>query len=593
MLDNYGEETKPLFKLLKTEAFRFVIVRYNHSSFIQKLEKDLIRLFPERPFKKVSAQKSDYQHITQAYYALNNGFFFIENFDDVLKEARNSLNKETPQYAEQNERRRGITAGLNLRRDKLAKYPIALFVFVPASAGELYAKVIMEKMPDLWSFRSWMLDLQKETSAERNVVQGSTIEAKSDVRFGNDVIKTIDPSQESEFNRLLALLEKTSETETAYRLTLFPQIVDAALESGRYEQAFSILEEWESLATDVDKPRIWIYKGDVLAIYGQLEEALALFEKAKSISEQNQDTNRISIALERLGNTYSALGNLDKTLGFYEDFTKLMKELYAAYPNNVEFKNGLATSYSKLGETHTSLGNLDKALSFHEKCNRLQKELYAAYPNSVDFKNGLAISYSKLGEMHMSLGNLDNTLEFYEESNRLEKELYAKYPNNVEFKLNVGWSNQFLGMTHTSLGNLDNALGFYEEMNKLFKELYADYPNNVDFKNGLAISCSKLGETHTSSGNLDKALVFFEKKNELSKELYEAYLNNVDFKNGLASSYAQLGVFSKDNLKDKTKARAYFKQAEVLWKELVRDAPQFVRFQKFLGMVQESLKSLD
>jgi hypothetical protein len=44
---------------------------------------------------------------------------------------------------------------------------------------------------------------------------------------------------------------------------------------------------------------------------------------------------------------------------------------------------------------------------------------------------------------------------------------------------------------------------------------------------------------------------------------------------------------------DKPKARTYFKQAETLWFELVRDAPQYVEFKKFLGMVQSHLKGLD
>ncbi len=143
------------------------------------------------------------------------------------------------------------------------------------------------------------------------------------------------------------------------------------------------------------------------------------------------------------------------------------------------------------------------------------------------------------------------------------------------------------------MGNLDKALGFYEDDIKLTKELYAAYPNNVEFKNGLAISYSKLGETHTSLGNLDKALGFYEDDIKLTKELYAAYPNNVSFKNGLAISYYKLGAFSRDNLKDKAKARAYFKQAEILWLELVRDAPQYVQFQKFLGILQREMKALD
>ncbi|MEM9195447.1 MAG: peroxidase family protein, partial [Myxococcota bacterium] len=59
-----------------------------------------------------------------------------------------------------------------------------------------------------------------------------------------------------------------------------------------------------------------------------------------------------------------ALGSLDKALTYYEQRSQLGEELYAAYPNNVSFKNGLAISYSKLGETHSALGSLDKALTF-------------------------------------------------------------------------------------------------------------------------------------------------------------------------------------------------------------------------------------
>jgi tetratricopeptide (TPR) repeat protein len=163
----------------------------------------------------------------------------------------------------------------------------------------------------------------------------------------------------------------------------------------------------------------------------------------------------------------------------------------------------------------------------------------------------------------------------------------------VEFKNGLAISYEKLGNKHTSLGNMDKALGFYEERNRLGKELCTAYPTNVEFKNGLAISYEKLGSTHTSLGNMDKALGFYEESNRLGKELYTSYLANVEFKNGLAISYAKLGEFSRDHLNDKTKTRSYFKQAEVLWKELVRDAPQYVEYRRFLDIVQGVLKNLD
>jgi len=139
--NNYMEETKPLFRLLRTEAFRFVIVRYDNYSLVNKLKQDLLLHFPERPQNTIDARNVDYRLLVDSYYKAETGFFFVENFDVVLG---------NPQ----------IYSGLNQRRDKLAMYPIALIVFISSSTEELFARQIMEKMPDLWSFRSLMLDLK-------------------------------------------------------------------------------------------------------------------------------------------------------------------------------------------------------------------------------------------------------------------------------------------------------------------------------------------------------------------------------------------------------------------------------------------------
>jgi tetratricopeptide (TPR) repeat protein len=686
-VNNYAEETKPLFKMLRTEAFRFVIVRYNHFSFVQQLEKDIQRLFPDRPFTKLNAQKAEFENLTNLYFSLTSGFLFIENFDDVLKEQFDSQGKETPQYKIENERRRSITAGLNLRRDKLAKYPIAIFVFVPATTGELYAKIIMEKMPDLWSFRSLILDLEREPEIinEGEFIKAAKIELQTSIGETKTYIDPQNPVT-TKYDRLVGLLNNTPENEIDYRLTLYPQITAAAKDIGAYEKAIYYFDEWEKLALDEDKGLIWVSKGDVLTNIGNIEQALLLYEKAFNRFKVNDNKLNEAVSLERLGLTHSALGNLDKALTYFEDEIKLFKELYdasrnnldfknglaisyeklgntyfalgnldkalelyekrhrlskdlyAAYPNNLSFKNGLAISYSNLGQTYAALGFLDDALGFYEEYNRLEKELYAAYSNNVEIKNNLVISYSKLGEAHISMGNMDKALGFYEEQYKLSKELYAAYPKNVSFKNILAISYSKLGYTHAALGNIDNALKFYEDETKLFEELYADYPTNIYFKNGLAVSYQYLGNTYITLGNLEKALWLYKENNRLSKELYAEYPKNVSLKNGLAISYWNLGeiykkldsylnmvvafqnsnellvelfnsfpqnVEFKNNLAesylslgncyvsyDKSKAKAYFKQAEALWIELVRYAPQYVKFQRFLGIVQEVLAGL-
>ncbi len=142
-INNYMEETKPLFHLLRTEAFRFIIVRYNHYSLVNQLKGELLKRFPDRPQNTIDSRETDYRVLVESYYKAATGFFFIEYFEEIL------ANPE-------------IYSGLNQRRDKLATYPIALIVFISSSTDELFARQIMEKMPDLWSFRSLLLDLKTE-----------------------------------------------------------------------------------------------------------------------------------------------------------------------------------------------------------------------------------------------------------------------------------------------------------------------------------------------------------------------------------------------------------------------------------------------
>ena len=327
---------------------------------------------------------------------------------------------------------------------------------------------------------------------------------------------------------------------------------------------------------------------------GNLGKAISFYlnenELCKQLLQANPDDSYVkellAISYSKLGDTHAALGNLDKALEFYEDDADLIKQLYDSYPTNAAFENCLAISYEKLGNTYAALGNLDKALAFYKQRYELGKQLYDSYPTNVEFKNSLAISYFKLGQAHAALGNLDKALAFYENDADLMEQLYDSYPMNVAFKNGLAISYEKLGQTHATLGNLDKALAFYKQRYELGKQLYDSYPTNVEFKNGLAISYEKLGEIHSALGNLDKALAFYEDFANLMKQLYDSYPTNVSYKNGLAVSYAKLGVFNRDALKDNRKARFYFEKAQTLWLDLVRDAPQYVQFQKFLGICQ-------
>jgi len=179
---------------------------------------------------------------------------------------------------------------------------------------------------------------------------------------------------------------------------------------------------------------------------------------------------------------------------------------------------------------HGSLGNLEKALQFYEQFSELEKQLYENYLENVSSKNGLAISYSRRGYTHWLTDNFKKALDFFEQYNKLAKQLYEEYPENVSFKSSLAISYQYLAITHSSLENLDSALPFCKQYNKLVKQLYESYPKNVQFKDNLATSCKKLGQLYNKLNNAEKAKVYVQECYDIYEELVCDFPEYVAFK---------------------------------------------------------------
>ena len=528
--NNYAEDTPFLFKLLRTPAFRFIVVNHNYYGFVRQIREDLQTRYPDRPIRSMDVEKHDFRAIVNAYDELGSGFLLVENFEQALKDS---------DQADEQQRRTGITNGLNRTRDRLALQPTALIVFMFDSAEAPNVPRLMQRMPDMWSFRAFVLDLHKQYEApnpDLRTLDTATRSVHISTLGGNTQEEKL-----QELDRLNKLLLTTTDISTLK--TTYKQIAQIQQDVGHYLNAVQTWQKVQDIEEDLfQKNSIYIEQGDLYRTAGELTQALQCYEKALGKIEKN--SRQHSFILERIGTTRSDMGNLQNALDIYGKSIEIDKKILEKNPKNSDLKNSLGISYSKLGSIHSRLGNLDKALAFFELGVEFTEQLYKIYPQNLDFKSNLGSSYEKLGSMYSSLGN---------------------------------W---------------DKASTFFEQFNELMEQLYKSYPQNAAFKNGLAISYEKLGETHTSLGNLNKALEFFEDETVLFEQLYEAYPSNVSFKNGLAISYHKLGEFYRDKKNDKNQARAYFRKCYDLLSELSQSYSSYVEFKNNFNEVKEDLENL-
>lgn len=249
----------------------------------------------------------------------------------------------------------------------------------------------------------------------------------------------------------------------------------------------------------------------------------------------------------------------------------LKKQLLDAEQNNYP-KAGIAKSIViPLAKAYADIGLLQESFQLINDYNHWINR------GQADNLYSLGVIYTKGKKYDDAIGLLKRAYDIAEQNNEL------KMLSDIAFQL---------GDLFTETGNLDKALNFFDKCIDLLSEMLHSNADNTENKLQLGMAFSRKGRLKSDLGNLEKALKFFEQYVELSKELYEAYPQNVGFKNGLAVSYANMGVFSKNHLHDKAKARKCFIQAEKLWEELVKAAPGFAIFEQYLDRVRGDLEGL-
>lgn len=535
MSDNYTEETRHLFKLLRNPAFRLIIVCYNHYSLVQRLVRDLQTTFPDRPFVRIDTATATYQSITEAFFGIERGLLLLDHFEDALKEAGDSLGNETAGMQADNERRRGITAGLNLRRDKLASAPNALLLLVPASGSVLYAKAIMEKMPDLWSFRSLLLDLSQESGGnpvslaeERQLLEGPVLGAQEA------------EGRKAELRRLLHQIRITPSSETSYLATLWPQIANIYLELGEFEKALDSLRAWEQVADEQDHGEMMARQGHVLQLLGRFEESDARLRQARIVFEAQENKLGLVKCLLSLGSVQQDLGNLAQAFDWVEKGIRLAEEGLADRPGEAELMFELSRGYHRAGDLMNFQGQFPQALMFYEKDLEISKQLFGAYPQQPRYKNGLGIAYERIGSSYLSMGDLDKALNSFSNFNLIERELQEAYPQDSAYKKNASVSHHRLGVVSSYMGQHENALAFFEQYHSLAQELHTAFPWHVEYKSNLASSYASLAQTYQQLSLPEKAKSCLIQAEKILVELVKSDPDNKHFKGFLKNTRIEL-----------------------------------------------------
>jgi tetratricopeptide (TPR) repeat protein len=145
--------------------------------------------------------------------------------------------------------------------------------------------------------------------------------------------------------------------------------------------------------------------GAVYSALGEKEKALAYYEQALPLWRQGGDKAGEAVTLNNIGAVYDALGEKEKALAYYEQALPLWRQ--------VGDKAGEATTLNNIGGVYDALGKKAQALAYYEQALPLRRQVGDRWGESVTCYN-MAMVYRDLEDLAAAEQLLQRTVDLDE-----------------------------------------------------------------------------------------------------------------------------------------------------------------------------------
>ncbi len=286
-----------------------------------------------------------------------------------------------------------------------------------------------------------------------------------------------------------------------------------------------------------------------------LRQAIARWEEALPLYRATDDKKGEAITLNNIGLVYSALGDKQTALDYFNQSLSLMRQ--------VGDKAGESIILTNLGLVYDDLGEKQTALEYYNHSLPLARQ--------VGEKAGEARTLNNLGRVYDTLGDKQKALDYYNQSLPLTRQVGDKATEAVTL------SN--IGAVYSSLGDKQKALDYYNQSLPLTRQ--------VGDKAGEALTLTNIGAVYSSLGEKQKALDYYNQSLPLTRQVGDK-ATEAGTLNNIGRVYDDLG--------EKQKALDYYNQSLPLKRQVGNKAGEAVILNN-IGRVYDTLgekqKALD
>lgn len=267
-------------------------------------------------------------------------------------------------------------------------------------------------------------------------------------------------------------------------------LAEISFKSSSYEESLNFCKEVENLInTKFPSEKellkdIYSIMGDCYTILGDLDKSIKSFEDTLNYIKNNNE--EYSEILRKIAWCYSKKGDLEKSLSILEEGENLLKEKESKVLGNILADK--AWILFRLRKTEEAINYLKDSIEILEK----ERD-----------KKALATAYNNLGVIFWNMGDLSSSLEYQRKNLEISEEI--KDP----IKLFTSYNN--MGLIYESMRNMRKAKEYYEKALNICEKI--KYPL------GIAHSLCNIGSCYLMMGNFNLAENYIKRALDLWESL--------------------------------------------------------------------------
>ncbi|MCO6480044.1 MAG: tetratricopeptide repeat protein [Phaeodactylibacter sp.] len=381
-----SEEFKLLWRAVRVERSRFIIVQYNHYDLVRRVSQGLLERHPDRKLQRFDLQESIPQGFPHNLLQYSSGFLLLEHFERLFD----------PEY--ESER-----IALNQRRDAFSANDAIVIVFLPT--GSVYLQTFAKQLPDLYSVVNPVIQLEQPLEKpERPSIEAFAYD-RVDYTSREEAVKDLNRTQ----NRLNELPEGFENERL--RAALYLDQGKAYRFLGEYDKAEEVMQQslFSSRATgdrQLEGLSLHII-GEIHFAQGDYDTALQYLQQSLQIRREIGDRQGEGATLNNISQVYHAIRDYSTALQYLQQALGIAKE--------IGDRRGEGAALNNMSQIYMMRDEYAAALEYLQLSLQIQKE--------IEDRQGEGATLNNIGRMYTAFGDYDTALPYLQQSLTIRQEI--------------------------------------------------------------------------------------------------------------------------------------------------------------------------